>query len=125
MGTKDYDILFAPNNTSGIVGYTDSEFADYVDNRKSTIGNHFKFGAMEQFRGSQNFRSNFVEAEYISAFDEAKEVLWLGRLAHTFRQVDSDLVLVLYNDNQVLLLCQRTRFTTTPPRILTFGTASF
>ena len=26
-GTKDHDILFGPNSTSGVVGYTDSDFA--------------------------------------------------------------------------------------------------
>ena len=55
-GTKDYDILFGPNSTLGIVGYIDSDFAGCVDNRKSTTGYCFKF-AMEQSRGSGSFRS--------------------------------------------------------------------
>ena len=29
--TKDHDILFGPNSTLGVVGYTDSDFADCVD----------------------------------------------------------------------------------------------
>ena len=33
-GTKDHDILFGPNSTSGIVDYTDSDFAGCVDNWK-------------------------------------------------------------------------------------------
>ena len=37
-GTKDHGILFGPNSTVGIVGYTDSNFADCVDSWKSTIG---------------------------------------------------------------------------------------
>ena len=40
-----------------------------------------------------------TEAEYITASGAAKEALWLGRLAHTFRQVDSDLVPIVYNDS--------------------------
>ena len=43
-GIKDHDILFRPNSTSGLVGYTDSDFAGYVDNRKSTTGYCFKLG---------------------------------------------------------------------------------
>ena len=31
VGTKDHDILFGPNSTSGVVGYTDLDFADCVD----------------------------------------------------------------------------------------------
>ena len=43
-GTKDHNILFGPNRTSGVVGYTDSDFADCVDSQKSTTGYCFKFG---------------------------------------------------------------------------------
>ena len=43
-GTKDHDILFGPNSTLGVVGYTDSDFAGCVDSRKSTTGYCFKFG---------------------------------------------------------------------------------
>ena len=42
-GTKDHDILFGPNKNSGVVGYTDSDFADCVDSQKSTTGYCFKF----------------------------------------------------------------------------------
>ena len=37
-GTKDHGILFGPNPTTGVVGYTDSDFAGCVDSRKSTTG---------------------------------------------------------------------------------------
>ena len=43
-GTKDHGILFCPNKNSGVVSYTDSNFAGYVDIRKSTTGYCFKFG---------------------------------------------------------------------------------
>ena len=36
VGTHDYDIHFGPNKTSGLVGYTDSDYAGYMDNQKST-----------------------------------------------------------------------------------------
>ena len=32
VGTKNYGILFGPNNTSGVLSYTDSDFAGCVDN---------------------------------------------------------------------------------------------
>ena len=103
VGTKDHDILFGPNSTSGVVGYTDSDFAGCVDSRKSTTEYCFKFG-----NGAILWKSKFQEctatstseAEYVAASYAAKEALWLGRLAHTFRQVDSDSAPVVYNDSQ-------------------------
>ena len=44
VGTQDHGILFGPNKDSHIVGYTDSDFANCVDIRKSTTIYCFKFG---------------------------------------------------------------------------------
>ena len=44
VGTKDHNILFSPNKTTSVVGYTDSDFAGCVDSRKSTTGYCFKLG---------------------------------------------------------------------------------
>ena len=44
VGTEDYGILFRANKTSGIVSYTDSNFAGYLDSWKSAIGYAFKLG---------------------------------------------------------------------------------
>ena len=83
--------------------YTNSDFAGCVDSRKSTTGYCFKFG-----NGAISWKSelqeciatSLTEAEYVVAFDATKEALWLGRLAHTFRQVDSDSAPVVYSDSQ-------------------------
>ena len=101
--TKDYGILFGPNSTSGVVGCTDSDFVGCVDSRKLTTEYCFKFG-----NGAISWKSKLqectttstTEAEYLAAFNVAKEALWLGRLAHTFRQVDSDSAPAVYSDNQ-------------------------
>ena len=78
VGTKDHGILFSPNKNSGVVGYTDSNFADCVDSRNSTTGYCFKFG-----NGAISWKSKIqectttstTEAEYVAAFDAAKEAL--------------------------------------------------
>ena len=83
--------------------YTDSDFTGCVDSRKSTTGYYFKFG-----NGAISWKSKLqdctatstTKAEYIAAFDAAKEALWLGRLAHTFRQVDYDSAPVVYINSQ-------------------------
>ena len=118
--TKDHGILFGPNKT-------DSDFAGCVDSQKSTTGYCFKFG-----NGAISWKSKLqectttstTEAEYIAASDATKEAaLWLGRLAHTFRQVDSDSV--VYIDSQGVVALSKIRFTTMPRSVLTFGITSF
>ena len=55
-GTKDHGILFGPNQTSGVVGYTDSDFPGVwtvASQQPNTVSN----SAMEQSCGSRNFRS--------------------------------------------------------------------
>ena len=77
-GTKDQEILFGPNKTSGVVGYTDSEFVGCVDSRKSTTIYCFKFG-----NGAISWKSKLrectttstTEVEYVAASDAAKEPL--------------------------------------------------
>ena len=74
----------------------------FSNNRKSTTGYCFKFG-----NGAISWKSKLqectatstTEAKYVAASDAAKETLWLGQLAHTFRQVDSDSAPVVYNDS--------------------------
>ena len=93
VGTKDHNILFGSNKDSCIVGYTDSDFAGCVDIRKSTIGYCFKFGNEAiswKSKLQECTTTSMTKVEYVVASDAAKETLWLGWLAHTFQQVDSD-----------------------------------
>ena len=74
-GTKDHDILFGPNSTSGVVGYTDSDFAGCVDSRKSTTGYCFKFsnGAISwKSKLQECTTTSTTEAEYVVASDATK-----------------------------------------------------
>ena len=87
VGTKDHGILFGLDKTSSVVSYTDSNFVDCVESRKSTTGYCFKFsnGAISwKSKLQEGTTTSTIEAEYVAASDAAKEALWLGRLAHTF-----------------------------------------
>jgi hypothetical protein len=44
IGTQNYGIKFEPNEPSGPVGFTDSDYAGCLDTRKSTSGYFFRFG---------------------------------------------------------------------------------
>ena len=100
--TKDHRIFFGPNRKSCVVSYTDSDFADCMDSRKSTPRYCFKFG-----NAAISWKSKLHECtatsttveEYVVASDMTKEALWLDRQASTFRQVDSDYAPVVYSES--------------------------
>ena len=41
QGTKDCMLMYRQTNNLDVIGYSDSDFAGYVDSRKSTSGYHF------------------------------------------------------------------------------------
>ena len=103
VGTKDHNILFGPNKTSGVVGYIDSDFVGCVNSRKSTTRYCFKFGngvISLKSKLQECTTTSTTEAKYVAASDAVKEALWLYWLAHTFQQVDSDSAPFVYNDSQ-------------------------
>ena len=75
VGTKDHGILFGPNSTSGVVSYTDSNFAGCVDSRKSTTKYCFKFGngvISWKSKLQECIATSMTEAEYIDVSDARK-----------------------------------------------------
>jgi hypothetical protein len=69
--------------TTGITGFTDSDWAGDVDSRKSTSGYVFLLygGAVSWKSTKQNVvATSSTEAEYIACSEAAKEALWIRRL---------------------------------------------
>jgi hypothetical protein len=103
VGTQDYGIKFKPNEASGPVGFTDLDYAGCLDTRKSTSGYFFRFrtGGISWRSKLQDYTTtSTTEAEYVAASDAAKEALWLGRLARTFRQCNSKWIPTVFSDSQ-------------------------
>ena len=59
VGTQDLGILFGPNRKSSLMSYTNSDFVNFVDNRKSTTEYCFKFenGATSKVHSHFNYQS--------------------------------------------------------------------
>jgi hypothetical protein len=98
--TADYDLTFGGSSET-LVGYCNTDYAGDLDSRRSTTGYVFLM-----FGGAVSWSSRLqptvfvstVEAEYLSARQAVKEVLW-------FRKLGADLGLNLghvqiYCDNQ-------------------------
>lgn len=82
-GTKDHGIEFKKEDCCKLVGYTDSDWAGSVDDRKSTSGYIFCLGTKVISWSSKKQKSvalSSAEAEYIAATDAACEGVWLRRI---------------------------------------------
>ncbi|MCO5567226.1 hypothetical protein L7F22_020915 [Adiantum nelumboides] len=80
--TKNMCICYGSQELS-VMGYTDSDYAGDLDNRRSTSGYVFTMAG-----GAISWRSRLqtcvtqstTEAEYVAASEACKEAIWLGQL---------------------------------------------
>lgn len=84
-GTAAYGIEYSPvtNHGCDLIGFSDADFANDVDTRKSTSGYVFKLsnGPVTWCSQKQSAVStSTTEAEYIAASTAVKEILWLRQL---------------------------------------------
>jgi hypothetical protein len=88
-GTLNHGILFSSKGRAHLVGFTDADYAGYLDSCKSTSGFLFLHLGCAVAWGSHRqtcTTTSTTEAEYIAASDATKEAIWLRRL---LIQIDS------------------------------------
>ncbi|XP_057537921.1 secreted RxLR effector protein 161-like [Amaranthus tricolor] len=82
-GTKSYGIMYETEKFFKLTGYTDSDWAGSVDDRKSTSGYVFQLGNKVVSWSSKKQATvalSSAEAEYIAATSAAREAVWLRRV---------------------------------------------
>ncbi|WJZ95088.1 hypothetical protein VitviT2T_013882 [Vitis vinifera] len=83
-GTSKLKLTFGSGKPV-LVGYTDSDMAGDVDNRRSTSGDLMTFsgGAVSwQSRLQKCVALSTTKVEYIAAAETCKELLWMKRFIH-------------------------------------------
>jgi hypothetical protein len=81
-GTQEYGIRFGPGHDC-LRGYSDSDFADYLNSRRSTKAFIFILngGQLAWSSGRQPCVTlSSTESEFVAACEAAKEAIWLKRL---------------------------------------------
>ena len=76
----DYGLPYGAECKFGLVGYTDSDWASSVTDRKSTLGCFFSLGSAVIAWRSRKHTSvalSTTEAEYIATCSASSEVVWL------------------------------------------------
>jgi hypothetical protein len=82
-GTKNLKLHLGGNNDINILGYTDSDWANCLDTRRSIGGYTFSLGLGTiswNAKKQKTVAASSCEAEYIAGFEAAKEAIWLRAL---------------------------------------------
>ena len=107
-GAGDYGILFNGKHEEGdpLIGFSDSDFAGNVDNRRSQSGYVFTM-----FGGAVSWKSSLqdvvalltTEAEYIALTTAVKESVWLRGLAANFGVIQKTMAIGCDNNSTISL----------------------
>lgn len=87
--TKNIGIKYTKEDDNSLIGYTDSDRAGSIDDRKSTSGYVFCLGTKPISWSSKKQKTialSSAEAEYIAATDAACEAIWLRRVLENLQQ---------------------------------------
>ena len=104
-GTADLGLLYTPGGNQELVGYSDSDFAGDINDRKSTSAYTFiKSGALISWRSKKQtvVAQSTAEAEYVALAAAAQEAIWLRRLLEDFG-LEQRRPTVLHEDNQAAI----------------------
>jgi hypothetical protein len=81
--TTDFGIRYTSSLNFELIGYTNSDFAGSIDDRKSTYGHAFSFGSGEVAWASKKqpiVTLSSTEAEYVATAAAACQVVWMRRV---------------------------------------------
>ncbi|XP_065622400.1 secreted RxLR effector protein 161-like [Quercus suber] len=86
-GTSDYGIWYSKDSNEYLAGYSDTDWAECIDDRKSTSGGCFYLGnnlvsCMSKKQNSVSLST--TEAEYITAGSCCAQLLWMRKLLHDY-----------------------------------------
>lgn len=99
-GTTNLGIWYSKDTNSNLVGFSDSDWAGDLDDRKSTSGGCFYLGnnLVSWYSKKQNCVSlSTTESEYIAAGSCVTQLVWLNHMLHDYG-LKSD-TLLMFCDN--------------------------
>ncbi|TQE08813.1 hypothetical protein C1H46_005584 [Malus baccata] len=90
--TKGFMLVYGGAKELEVIGFTDSDLAGDLDERKSTGGYVFMFneGAISWRSAKQTMIStSTMEAEFVACFEGMKQAVWLKNFVSELKLVDS------------------------------------
>src|ERR1700733_10096268 len=112
-GTKRFGILYNVSEHSDLVGYTDSDWAGSVDDRKSTSGYvfHMGSGAISWASKKQSIVAlSTAEAEYVAATAAACQSVWMRRMLRSLGQEQAKATVIFCDNSSAIALSKNSVF---------------
>ncbi|UYV79065.1 hypothetical protein LAZ67_17000981, partial [Cordylochernes scorpioides] len=106
-GTLDSGILYKRKDVIKLIGYSDADFADDIDTRRSTSGYIFLLAGGPVTWTSQRqsvVALSTTEAEYIAASMASREAVWLKLLIKELTPNDNPVPLMIDNQSAIRLI---------------------
>jgi hypothetical protein len=102
-GTIDYGLLFVKSNQLNLCAYTDADFANDLNDRRSYTGFAIKLGnniVNWESRKQKCIAQSSCESEYLAIGDVCKDLCFITNfLSEIFTELKLNCI-VVYNDNQ-------------------------
>jgi Reverse transcriptase (RNA-dependent DNA polymerase)/Retrotransposon gag protein/Integrase core domain/Chromo (CHRromatin Organisation MOdifier) domain/GAG-pre-integrase domain len=101
-GTRNYKLYLGKNTEITLKGYSDANYANDIDTRKSTTGYLFYFcGGVISWSSKRQptVALSTTEAEYMALTHTAREAIWLRTLLHELGYSQT-IATTIYEDNQ-------------------------
>ena len=106
-GSKEYGIWFRKDEKFCLKGYTDSDWAGSVDDRRSTSGHCFLIGTAAVSWSSKKQATlalSSTEAEYVAATTSECQAVWLRRLLSDLGEEQEHATSILCDSRSVVQL---------------------
>ena len=100
-GTRNYGLLYDKEKVMDFIGYSDADWADDLDDRRSTSGYLFRLsGAAVSWRSKKQscVALSTAAAEYMALGSAAQEAVWMQRLQNDLNEASVKSTLI-YEDN--------------------------
>ncbi|KAG6521833.1 hypothetical protein ZIOFF_018966 [Zingiber officinale] len=113
QGTRKLGIKYVKEKENKLVGYTDSDWAGSLDDRKSTSGYIFCLGSKIISWVSKKQKTvslSSAEAEYIAATDAACEAVWLRRILSDVEQKQEAPITIFCDNNSTIAMTKNPVF---------------
>ena len=112
-GTRNFGILYSCSNEFKLIGYTDSDFAGSIDDRRSTSGYAFHFGTGVVSWASKKqsiVTLSSAEAEYVAATGAACQAVWMRRVMMELKHEQEEATRIYCDNNSAIALSKNPVF---------------